>query len=246
MTPVAQASVLVAFPVTAAVAGSIAAIVRRPGPRFMSAVQHFAAGVVLAALAGEVLPKLKEEGHLVWAVLGFALGVVVVLSLAAYGRSREGDASSVGRTVAVVLPMGMLAAVGIDLLIDGMLVGLGVTLGSTASVILTIALTIEILFLGLSLAGELTDEGVAKRRAILICSALALTTAVGAIGGAALLGEAGAATLAAILAFGSAALMYLAVEELLVEAHEESESTLLTAMFFAGFLLIYVLGELGG
>lgn len=246
MTPVAQASLLVVFPVTAAVAGSIVAIARRPGPRTMSAVQHFAAGVVLAALAGEVLPKLKEEGHLLWAVLGFAVGVVVVVSLAAYGRVRDRAASPVAATVAVALPLGMLVAVGIDLLIDGMLVGLGVTLGSTASFVLTIALTIEVLFLGLSLAGELTDRGVAKRRAILVCLALALMTAVGAIGGAALLGGVGDAALAAILAFGSAVLMYLAVEELLVEAHEVSESTLLTAMFFAGFLVIYVLGELGG
>lgn len=49
-----------------------------------------------------------------------------------------------------------------------------------------------------------------------------------------------------MLAFGAAALLYLAVEELLVEAHEHAETTILGAMFFLGFLLIYVLGELGG
>lgn len=71
----------------------------------------------------------------------------------------------------------------------------------------------------------------------------ALATAVGAIGGAAVLGDASAAVLAGVLAFGSAALLYLAVEELLVEAHEERETPILGAMFFLGFLLIYVLGE---
>jgi ZIP family zinc transporter len=49
-----------------------------------------------------------------------------------------------------------------------------------------------------------------------------------------------------VLAFGAAALLYLAVEELLVEAHEQAETTLSAAMFFTGFLTIYVLGELGG
>ena len=42
----------------------------------------------------------------------------------------------------------------------------------------------------------------------------------------------------------SAALLYLAVEELLVEAHEEQETPLLGAMFFLGFLIIYILGEI--
>lgn len=60
------------------------------------------------------------------------------------------------------------------------------------------------------------------------------------------LGGAEKPILAAVLAFGAAALLFLAVEELLVEAHEQAETTLSAAMFFAGFLIIYVLGELGG
>ena len=225
---VGQAAVLVSFPVGAAVVGSLVAVWRRPGPRLMSGVQHFAAGVVMAALIGEVMPDLREEGRLPWAVIGFCVGVVVMLSLGAWGRR---------------LPVGRLAAVGIDLLLDGLLVGLGVTLGSTAGLVLTIALTIEILFLSLSVVGELTDLGVPRARSALLCIGLGLATAVGAVGGAALLGGAGPELLAAVLAFGCAALLYLAVEELLVEAHEEKETPLLGAMFFLGFLIIYILGE---
>ena len=47
-----------------------------------------------------------------------------------------------------------------------------------------------------------------------------------------------------VLAFGAAALLYLVVEELLVEAHEERESVWLGAMFFLGFILIYVLASM--
>nr|WP_242686983.1 ZIP family metal transporter [Dermacoccus nishinomiyaensis] len=169
--------------------------------------------------------------------------------MAAYGRRRDAAAAPSADSAAGsagLLPLGLLVAVGIDLLIDGMLVGLGVTLGSTQGLILTIALTIEILFLGLSLAAELTDTGLSKARAALVCTGLGLATAVGAIGGAASLAGASKPVLAAVLAFGAAALLYLAVEELLVEAHEQVETTLSAAMFFAGFLTIYLLGELGG
>lgn len=240
---VGQAAVLVSFPVGAAVVGSLVAVWRRPGPRLMSGVQHFAAGVVMAALIGEVMPDLREEGRLPWAVIGFCVGVVVMLSLGAWGRRLEDRDRAVSRTAGYVLPVGLLAAVGIDLLLDGLLVGLGVTLGSTAGLVLTIALTIEILFLSLSVVGELTDLGVPRARSALLCIGLGLATAVGAVGGAALLGGAGPELLAAVLAFGCAALLYLAVEELLVEAHEEKETPLLGAMFFLGFLIIYILGE---
>jgi ZIP family zinc transporter len=45
-----------------------------------------------------------------------------------------------------------------------------------------------------------------------------------------------------VLAFGAAALMFLVTEELLTEAHEEKETPLLTATFFAGFLAFLILG----
>ena len=253
MSYVGQAAVLVSFPIAAGAIGSAAAAVRRPGPELVSAIQHFAAGVVIAALAGELLPDLRHEGNLGWAVAGFSAGVALVLSLAAYGRrldakqttAPENDAPPAGGFLALV-PLGFLVTVAIDLLIDGVLIGLGVRLGSTQGSILTIALTLEILFLTLSLAAELTDRGLTSRQASAICIGLSLSTGVGAITAAVLLGGVGTAVLAFVLAFGAAALLYLAVEELLVEAHEERETALLSAMFFAGFLAIYILGELGG
>ena len=250
MSAVAQAVLLVSFPVAAAAVGSAVAAVRRPGPRLVSGIQHFAAGVVIAALAGELLPDLRHEGNLGSAAAGFTAGVALVLSLAAYGRrlDRRQEASQVRSTTAnaaATVPIGLLAAVAIDLLIDGVLVGLGTQLGTAQALILTFALTLEILFLSLSLAAELNDRGLSAPRAALICTALGLSTAVGAIAAAAFLSGASASVLAFVLAFGAAALLYLAVEELLVEAHEQTETALLSVMFFAGFLTIYVLAELG-
>ncbi|WP_153505081.1 ZIP family metal transporter [Cumulibacter manganitolerans] len=255
MSLVAQAAALVAFPVMAGAAGATVAVWKVPGPRLISGIQHFAAGVVVAALAGELLPDLRHEGNLGWAVAGFATGVALVLALAAYSRRLDqGQGSRRPQTtaerpdlipVSQGVPVGFLAAVAIDLVIDGVLIGLGVRLGSTQGVILTIALTLEILFLSLSLAAELVDRGLPRRRSALICVGLTLCTALGAVGAAAALGGVGPAVLAFMLAFGAAALLYLAVEELLVEAHEQTETTLLSAMFFAGFLTIYILGELG-
>lgn len=196
MSLVGTAAALVAFPVAASTIGAVVAAVRPPGPRFVSGVQHFAAGVVTAAAAA-------------------------------------------------TLPIGMLGAMAVDLLLDGVLLGLGVRLGSTQGVILTIALTLEILFLGLSVVAELTESGNSPRRAVLICTMLGLMTAVGAIGSALFLASISTTVMSAVLAFGAAALLYLVVEELLVEAHEERESVWLGAMFFLGFILIYAMAAFG-
>jgi ZIP family zinc transporter len=45
-----------------------------------------------------------------------------------------------------------------------------------------------------------------------------------------------------VLSFGLAALLFLVTEELLIEAHEETETPLLTLSFFVGFLLFLLLG----
>lgn len=246
MSAVGQAAVLVAFPVVAAAAGSAVAALRRPGPKLTSAVQHLAAGVVVAAVAGEVLPDLRHQGHLVVVVAGFAVGVAIVLALGAYSRRMEAGTAKAATTGSGALPLGLLVAVGIDLLIDGLLVGLGVTLGSGQGIILTVALTLEILFLGLAVTTELLNLGLPRLKAATVSGCLGLATAVGAIVGAAALGGASATVLAGVLAFGAAALLYLVVEELLVEAHEQADTPVLTAMFFLGFIALYVLAALGG
>lgn len=245
---VSQAAVLVIFPVVAGAVGAFGAALKAPSKKMTSGVQHLAAGVVFAAVATEVLPDLREQGHIWAAVAGFATGVVVLLTLGAYSRRMESATKVAPATGGEPprWPVGLLIAVGIDLLLDGLLVGLGVTLGSNQGIILTIALTLEILFLGLAVSIELREMGFQRFKAAGVAATLGLATALGAIGGAAVLGGASHTTLAAVLAFGAAALLYLVVEELLVEAHEEAETPLLSAMFFVGFLALFVLAELGG
>jgi len=248
---VATAGRLVLFPVGAAAVGAALASWRAPGPKVTSGVQHFAAGVVFAALAGEVLPDLRGQGHLGAVLVGFAGGVVLLLALGAYSRRQEAATTKVASAsasagqarpgAAAPLPWGLLAAVGIDLVIDGLLVGLGATLGSKQGLVLTIALTIEILFLAVSVVAQLLEQGQRRARAAQLAGCLGLLTAVGALAGAALLGGASRTTLAAVLAFGAAALLYLVVEELLVEAHETDETPLLAAMFFVGFIGLYAI-----
>ncbi len=234
---VSQAAQLVALPVAAAIIGTLIAVWKRVTDGVAGFIQHFAGGVVFAAVAGEVLPSLRAQHSLGSVLIGFTIGVAVVVALGTYEkRIEERQGTTTG------LPKALLGAIAIDLLIDGLLVGMGAAIGEGHGRTLTIALTIEVLFLGLSLTAELTDRNLPRRTAIATPILVSLIMVVGAVGGAAALGGASHAVLAGVLAFGAAALLYLVTEELLVEAHETPDTNWHVIAFFIGFILLFALG----
>ena len=226
------------LPVAATVLGATVASFRPPGPAVRSLIQHFAAGVVFSVVAVELLPDVMREHAPVQVVLGFALGVAVMLGVRSVTAKVE---EKVERTESK-LPMALLVAVGVDVLVDGFLIGIGFAAGAKEGKLLTLALTIELLSLGLAVCATLGKAGTARAKAITTTTLLALLIVVGAAVGATLLSAISERSLEVVLSFGLAALLFLVTEELLVEAHEEPETPFTTAMFFTGFLLFLVLG----
>ncbi|MEE8626431.1 MULTISPECIES: transporter [Methylobacterium] len=220
------------IPAAAAVVGAAVAVNLRPGPVLVSAIQHFAAGVVFAAAAGEILPDLKHAGS-PWAMLvGGALGVAAMLLVRILEKRVKG-------------PAGLMSVTGIDILVDGLVLGIAFAAGAKAGILLTVALTIEVLFLGLTVANELGEGGASKGKVVGLTAALVLLLPLGALLGGPV-GSLPAAVQAGFLSFGLIALLYLVTEELLVEAHETEDRPWVTAMFFAGFLLLLLLDGMIG
>ena len=235
-TPLSQILGLTLIPVFATVLGGAIATFRTPSEKLRSLVQHFAAGVVLAVVSGELLPEMTKEHRPVGVVIGFMLGVALMLGVKAVTERIEGRSGSSGDSKA-----GLLTAVGIDVFLDGLLIGVGFAAGERVGTLLVIALTLELLFLGLSVAASLAEAKFPRRRNILTVTGLAGLVVVGAWLGGSLLGGLSGLGLEVVLSFGAAALMYLVVEELLTEAHEVQETPLITASFFAGFVALYLL-----
>lgn len=235
-TPLSQILGLTLIPVFATVLGGAIATFRTPSEKLRSLVQHFAAGVVLAVVAGELLPEMTKEHRPVGVVIGFVLGVALMLGVKAVTERIEGRSGSSGNSKA-----GLLTAVGIDVFLDGLLIGVGFAAGERVGTLLVIALTLELLFLGISVAASLAEAQFPRSRNILTVTGLAGMIVVGAWLGGSLLGGLSGLSLEIVLSFGAAALMYLVVEELLTEAHEVQETPLITASFFAGFVALYLL-----
>lgn len=218
------------IPVLAALLGAGAAVSVRPGPLLVSAIQHFAAGVVFAAAAGEILPDVVHGGSAWATVTGGSAGVAVMLLVKELEERFKG-------------PAGLFAAVGVDVMIDGLVLGIAFAAGARAGVLLTIALTLEVLFLSLTVATELTTTVTSRIRIIGTVGLLALLLPLGTVLAAPVSALPGV-VVTGFFAFGLVALLYLVTEELLVEAHETPDRPWVTAMFFAGFLALIVVEEL--
>jgi ZIP family zinc transporter len=225
-----------AIPAIVMLVSAATSLVRAPGAMVQSAILHLAAGVIFAVVAVEFLPDLVHRHEVLETGVGFVAGAALMMAIRAWSEAREDDGEG-----AAGLPVAFLFATGVDLAIDGLMLGIGFAAGAQQGVLLTIGLAIELAALGCAATATLARRGFASREVVGWIVLLAATFFASALGGSALLALLSSRLLAVLLAFGSAALLFLVTEELLTEAHEVEETPLLTAAFFAGFLALFLL-----
>lgn len=234
---------LMTIPAVVALGGGIImASLWSPSHQTRSLIQHFAAGVVLAALAVELLPEIGREHAPGWVLIGsFALGSLFMYGLKLWTMRMEHQAAAAGVDGAKSVSMGLLLATFIDVATDGFIIGAGFAVGGETGMILALGLSVELLFLGMALS----SAALAGWRIVAVSGALGATVLTFAVVGNFALADASHAVIGAALAFSAAALLYLVTEELLMEAHEVEEKPISTLVLFAGFLVFWSIQLLG-
>jgi ZIP family zinc transporter len=224
----------------AGILGGVIALFWSPGVRARGAIQHFAAGAVLAAVASNVIPEVVRSGTFTGIIGGFVLGGLAMIGLKWLVLKFEEKEKSKNK-----LPVGLATAAAVDTFLDGAIISVGFSSGEQLGTLLAIALALELLFLTLSVGVEFRKGHLKSWQGLAITSGIACGLLLGAFGASLLFGEASEATLAVVLAFGAAALIYLIAEELLVETIQAEESIFSTVMLFSGFLVLPALKLLG-
>jgi zinc transporter, ZIP family len=214
----------------AGIAGGVIASIWDPTAKTRSAIQHFAAGVVIAVVASEVIPEAERSGTPLGTLIGFAAGGALMIATKWFVLRFEKRKSYKG--------LGLAVAAAIDTLLDGVMISVGFFTGHRLGFLLAIALALELFFLTLSVETEMEEETPNRWRQYLVFCTISLMIPVGAFGAFFLLQDASETTIATVLAFGAAALIYLIAEELLVETILPEEDLFTTAMLFAGFLVL--------
>lgn len=226
------------IPVACLVISGVLARRYPPRPFLRSVILHFAGGVVFSVAAVELLPDIVKR-HMPWEIaLGFGLGVTLMLVIRTLAeRSQRDEEEEAG-----AVPWGLITGIGVDVLVDGMLLGIVFSAGVKTGLLLALALAFELVSLGLALGAQFSQRRMPLRISTALLVGTAITFFLGALASVALTSILSADVLEIVLSFGLAALLFLVTEELLTEAHEEKEGPLQTGAFFVGFLAFLILG----
>lgn len=240
MTQFSEVFLYALIPVISILIGGMTGLFQKPSGAFRSSVLHFAAGVVFSVVAVELLPDIIKEHKPIEVGIGFGLGIATMLLIKYFAEKLESNSAE--NSNKNNLPIGLLVALGIDMMIDGLLLGVGFAAGNTEGILLSVALAFEVFSLGLAVVLACSKSNISNQKSLLILFFLGLAFFVGAVLGITLLSSLSQEMLELVLSFGLAALLFLVTEELLIEAHEEKETLLQTSMFFIGFLIFLLVG----
>lgn len=155
----------------------------------------------------------------------------------------EGLAAGVRSPAGTLMPWGLVLAVLVDSAVDGMLIGLAGSVALTSGWLMAMATAIEMGFLGYSFACAAAGPaalrgGPVMRLAVLgLPPATMLASSIAASMGAS--NVEGRPTFVGLIAFALAAVLFLVVEELLLEAHEKegSDAWHISVWLYVGLLL---------
>lgn len=229
---------------------AVAWFVRVP-PRLVAAVMAFGSGVLLSAVAFELVEEAYGGGGLAPTVLGFALGAVLYTAadaaLARQGakhRKRSG-----GQQPAEHEASGSGAALAVGALLDGIpesaVIGISLLGGGGVGIATVAAVFISNVPEGLSSAVGMKRAGRSAGYVFGVWGGIAAASGIAAVAGylgGSALGDGGVAALTALAA---GAILAMLTDTMIPEAVEGTRNgTGLIAG--AGFLTAFALGRLGG
>jgi ZIP family zinc transporter len=216
-------------------------------PRWMVAsVMAFGAGVLISALAFDLVDEAETTGGLVPTVLGFLAGAIVYVAanvvLARHG-ARHRKRSGVEQASESEEP-GSGAAIAIGALLDGIpesvVLGLSLLGGGGVGVPVLAAIFISNLPEGLSSAAGMKHNGRSARYVFGVWSGIALASGAAGLLGCLLLGDASPTVVAVITAVAAGAILAMVADTMLPEAFERTHlyaGLLATVGFLCAFTI---------
>jgi|GEM_PF-1927579 len=221
------------IPAAVGVLGGFMPTLFRVREKALAALQHFVAGVVLAATATAVVPEVMKSTSSTPICVGFIVGVFALLLIHAIAHKIEDIRAK-------SFPLGGIFASMLDLFIDGILIGIAFSVGKGTGFLVTLSLSLCAFFLCLTIGGMV--HGFLSR--LISTLFIAAMLPLGAFVASLLVPMLYSSLYYEVISFGLAGLLFLACEELLKSAHQKKDTMLTTALFFAGFLLILAMKPL--
>ncbi|MGI6873970.1 ZIP family metal transporter [Amycolatopsis sp. 3B14] len=233
----------------ALVIGAAVAWFARVPSRVVAWIMAFGAGVLISALAFDLMDEAERTGGLLPTALGFLGGAVayVLANVALARRGARHRKRSHDRQPSEDEVQGSGSAIAVGALLDGVpesvVLGLSLLGGGGIGVSVLAAVFISNVPEGLSSAAGMKQAGRSARYVFGVWGGIALASGAAALLGNLLLARAAPETIAVITAVAAGAILAMIADTMVPEAFEEAQlvTGLITA---AGFLTAFALERL--
>jgi ZIP family zinc transporter len=218
--------------------------------RVVASIMAFGAGVLISALAFDLVDEAETSGGLTATVLGFLVGAVayVLANVTLARRGAQHRKRSGGQQPSEGEQAGSGSAIAIGALLDGIpesvVLGLSLLGGSGVGVPVLAAIFISNLPEGLSSAAGMKRGGRSARYVFGVWIGVAVASGVAGLLGCLLLQGASAQVIAAITALAAGAILTMVADTMIPEAFERTQlyTGLITTL---GFLTAFAIERAG-
>jgi ZIP family zinc transporter len=225
-----------AMPALGNLGGGVLAEVLPVSRRTLSLALHAAAGIVLAVVGLELLPRAFAAGVPIIPIAAFIAGGGFYLAVD-IGIDRLNALRGGGSASAWTIWFG----VAMDLFSDGVMIGTGALLSPALGFLLALGQVPADIPEGFATIATFRDRGVSRARRIALTAAFAVPILLGTTIGFWLVRGQPEIVQLSLLAFTGGVLTTVVVEEIVPEAHANREARLATVVFVGGFALFAIL-----
>lgn len=215
--------------------GGMLAMWSRPTDRLVGVALHAAAGIAIAVISLELMPRAVEEGEtsaLMIAVIGGAIASILIAEWV--GRWRGGAAGA----------MMVVVATAVDLATDGLMTGAGSSVASGLGLLLAASQVVGNIPNGFAALANLGDKAARGQKIAILFGLPLIAMAFAGFGFVALRGV-DASIQAASLAFMTGVLLLSTVEDTVAQGDEAKPPRRFSSLAFAGgFVLMMAITEM--
>lgn len=199
--------------------GALAFLLSSPGKRYLSTVLSMSAGLMMAVVCFDLLPRAFELGGLFTGLTGTILGIAVIALLQSVISTENAQTRSGGKKNYV--QTGLLLGIGIALhnFPEGLAIGTGFSSIQTYGLGLSLVIALHDIPEGIAMATPMRMGGMGRYKVILAALLAGVPTGIGALVGY-ILGEISITFISLCLGFAGGAMLYITCSELIPESHE--------------------------